>query len=1287
MDNVQIFRFTRVTFGLKPSPFLLAGTTYYHLDRHEDKDLVQEIKTNLYVDNLLFTCDTCEEARQFYIRSKAIFGELRMNLREFTSNKGEVMNSIPQVDRAKSHCPKVLGIEWNSRNDSLEMRCAIKESPTINKRTITSAIASIYDPLGWYIPLLHQAKIFLQSLWKDHYEWDASLTKEKAEEWTKISSDLKGFHKSIPRFLAPKKSAVKIAVFGDASTTGMSACAYLVHSGEVNLLMAKSKLPPLHGTSTIPKLEMNAITLAARLANAIATQLKTTLHIEEVYIFSDSEIALCWVRSPPNREVGIFVHNRLSEIRRIVTHLTQEVCPVQFEHVPSEQNPADCGTRGVTSTEFSQHYWWKRPTWLQEETTSWPTRHTIFGCDTYDEGEDPGDTTNVVAATGVMAYEPELLQSSHVRTFTQAKRFIAYALRFVRNTVAKLNERKITKIRITLPEIPLGVEPLSLCGTEVEFAGKVIIRAHQKLHVTSNIVRTLVDLNIRRDNEGILRCYGRLGRAQLDYEANYPVFVLQKTVLADIIVRDVHQKGHTGINHTELSTVVTEIESILNTRPLTYETTDLDRNQIIRPIDFLQRDLCLTYPMVPTVREQGDDDYITPEQKWAIQTKSQATAAVEASCKITEKFWNVWQQQYLTSLREKHMLNVGGKKGCAQQPQEGALVLICEATVPRYSWKVGIIQALTSNAQGTIREAVVRLPYQRLIRRPINLLVPLELEDDTNQEHHTKMKNRDGDSKEKRDCPAESKTEEEEEQSEEERIPGSRYNLRQRRNIDYNEDHSSYVGNLFSLSMFSMSMIILLLLCVFTTGAQENISISKRVVKCFQGGVRLESEEETPYEICGNQFCMMFNNPKTVENVTFPPEVVLYEYAVQWKFLQNHGPYTMAEETSFSKDMQFLSDIRKESISEQKLERNMAATLEEIHTQVKISKILEESHRHHLLQHTCTDDTGGELAVMAHRLLSTAIVTKGKLQSLTQRFILFDSIYIILTNDGQLKKRERLTWETGQKTKHDTNTTAVTSIVEKRLSILDTIIQDLEYDMERARKLISKEKIVLKGISFNNFNDSDYVNATLQRIEKHLEKIAMNANNTADVAPQMKRKPDEELKGNSPKVQILSDDDYMDRLIREDDWNDHQFATGERDEKSRCQQDIAMQKCTRKDDRNKDQSKTSNAEQSPQGKQERPTLNCTGPYDRSSPSPDYTGQYDRSNQSTVSRREQSPSREMKRLERDLYALREGLRRLPQRRIGERSRDAGVCAFCKVRNDHFSDSCPKCIEGDQRFKII
>uniref|UniRef100_A0A7I4Y6I3 Uncharacterized protein n=1 Tax=Haemonchus contortus TaxID=6289 RepID=A0A7I4Y6I3_HAECO len=103
--------------------------------------------------------------------------------------------------------------------------------------------------------------------------------------------------------------------------------------------------------------------------------------------------------------------------------------------------------------------------------------------------------------------------------------------------------------------------------------------------------------------------------------------------------------------------------------------------------------------------------------------------------------------------------------------------------------------------------------------------------------------------------------------------------------------------------------------------------------------------------------------------------------------------------------------------------------------------------------------------MMAHRLLSTAMVTNGKMRSLPQRFILMYSIYLILTDDGQLSKRERLVWETGQKTKHDTSNTAATSIVEKSLSIMDIVIKDLECDMERARELISREKIVLKAFS------------------------------------------------------------------------------------------------------------------------------------------------------------------------------------------------------------------------------
>ncbi|KAK5978322.1 hypothetical protein GCK32_022910 [Trichostrongylus colubriformis] len=113
--------------------------------------------------------------------------------------------------------------------------------------------------------------------------------------------------------------------------------------------------------------------------------------------------------------------------------------------------------------------------------------------------------------------------------------------------------------------------------------------------------------------------------------------------------------------------------------------------------------------MSSTIREDQDTDFTPPEQRLALQTSLQATTTLETSCRITDKFCNVWQNEYPTSLREKHILN-RGPKGCQQHLRIGAVVLICEATLPRHCWKMkmGVIQELSSNVQGVIREAVVR---------------------------------------------------------------------------------------------------------------------------------------------------------------------------------------------------------------------------------------------------------------------------------------------------------------------------------------------------------------------------------------------------------------------------------------------------------------------------------------------------------------------------------------------------------------------------------------------------
>ncbi|KAK6763825.1 hypothetical protein RB195_024232 [Necator americanus] len=51
-DNLVAYRFTRVTFGINASPFLLSATILFHLSNYAENDgLAREISSILYVDN------------------------------------------------------------------------------------------------------------------------------------------------------------------------------------------------------------------------------------------------------------------------------------------------------------------------------------------------------------------------------------------------------------------------------------------------------------------------------------------------------------------------------------------------------------------------------------------------------------------------------------------------------------------------------------------------------------------------------------------------------------------------------------------------------------------------------------------------------------------------------------------------------------------------------------------------------------------------------------------------------------------------------------------------------------------------------------------------------------------------------------------------------------------------------------------------------------------------------------------------------------------------------------
>ncbi|VDL79218.1 unnamed protein product [Nippostrongylus brasiliensis] len=86
------------------------------------------------------------------------------------------------------------------------------------------------------------------------------------------------------------------------------------------------------------------------------------------------------------------------------------------------------------------------------------------------------------------------------------------------------------------------------------------------------------------------------------------------------------------------------------------------------------------------------------------------------------------------------------------------------------TWRMGRISELIKNSEGTVREAVLATPSHRKIRRPLNLLIPLELDEEDNTTESQELQTHQTED-EKKDM-----------EGHHEGVKNSRYNLRPRTN-------------------------------------------------------------------------------------------------------------------------------------------------------------------------------------------------------------------------------------------------------------------------------------------------------------------------------------------------------------------------------------------------------------------------------------------------------------------------------------------------------------------------
>lgn len=142
--------------------------------------------------------------------------------------------------------------------------------------------------------------------------------------------------------------------------------------------------------------------------------------------------------------------------------------------------------------------------------------------------------------------------------------------------------------------------------------------------------------------------------------------------------------GKTIPSHDELLTVLAEIENLLNTRSLLYMESDSPSEKILRPIDFLRNEFEVLYPLDRLNDEQEYPSFLPPEERSALRTKMEVVQALQSSCRLTERFWRNWQTVYLSSLREKHQLEIAKQRGSSSSPKKDTIVLIQDPTQSRH---------------------------------------------------------------------------------------------------------------------------------------------------------------------------------------------------------------------------------------------------------------------------------------------------------------------------------------------------------------------------------------------------------------------------------------------------------------------------------------------------------------------------------------------------------------------------------------------------------------------------
>ena len=506
------------------------------------------VSRSFYVDDCLRSEKTIDDAVEVALRTKEVLSEAGFRLTKFVANDESILSHIPVSERAKNSAQflpdvsnRVLGIEWNVVDDMFYFKNDAVFHDPLSKRLILSIVSAIFDPLGLIAPITVVGRMIFQDVTRLKLSWDECVPLDVLQRWNAWIQSLVDLHfLRIPRCIKPRMfddCIVQLHCFCDASLKAYGGCAYIrcvnkhgvIHT---SLVMSKARVAPLKYHS-VPRLELQGAVLVSKMASVLLRELD--LPIVECFFWTDSQIVVKYIQND-SRRFHTFVANRVS----MICELTDSQ---RWFFVEGKQNPADLLTRGEDPKSLDLDLWLRGPKFLRSYASDWSVSRVTPNLKS-DDPEVRRDYVSRSLATRVGEHPLDTLISYHCSWY-KLKRAVAWLLRVKARLVRKV--RNFVSSNLTLNELQFA-EVEIIKHVQAQRYNDEISRLLRGEHVHKS--SSLRDLSPQMNCDGIMCVGGRLKNARITDSKKHPFIVPHDHHVARIIVNDLHNVAHLGVEWT-----------------------------------------------------------------------------------------------------------------------------------------------------------------------------------------------------------------------------------------------------------------------------------------------------------------------------------------------------------------------------------------------------------------------------------------------------------------------------------------------------------------------------------------------------------------------------------------------------------------------------------------------------------------------------------------------------------------------------------------------------------------